>query len=902
LKSERSFCANYLAGTHDLSLSAWGPYSKRYIGVSHVPDPRSGVRVDFSLMPGLYRRETIIPNVKWVSGFHPWLAGIDLSFYRYRFEIEWKDRVYCDIDFCRLDDHHILTAGTFVNNTAVSQNTTLHHFAYLTLPPLRESSEVPLRPSRIQLPEGGVWLSANSYTEISFTGNFPTRSLQWDGHRAGEIRADGLTGGFGLGKDAVRPGTRILYSLGRQVNIGKLIILLRYRMPQNNQARLTLTGLGQAIEVLLQGENDFSIMKIALSENITVSQFTITIHSGAELEIDGFALLPAGSEKSVSWIIDPPGFTPARLETGHPAQLMLKYPAAEPVYGLAWDNKFDFDVRDFLCEDLDCTLRYSAHNHVSKTITGMGEGHYTNVYQRPIVLKPQSQRTVYSLLCCGTEKSVRASLAAFTEKKMPFARLHRQARKKNLALTPLTHGKTYQFSQEMMAANILTAVVYPVRTRGAWIKHNTPGRWWDCLYTWDSGFSALGLAELDISRAVESLNAYVTEPGDPSAAFIHHGSPVPTQFYAFAEIWNRTQSRELAAFFFPRLRQYHRFLAGRADGSVARTLKSNLLKTWDYFYNSGGWDDYPAQVATHKKKITSTVTPAVNTAHAVRTAKILRSVGLSIGESVAEFDEDIAVLSEALQKWSWDEAAGYFSYVTHDKDGQAAGFLYHEGGQNFNMGLDGTAPLVTGTCTPDQEKKLVAALITPGRLWSDCGISTVDQKAAYYRRDGYWNGAVWMPHQWFMWKALLDLGEGDAAYRIADTALRIWKAEVEESYHCFEHFIAATGRGAGWHQFTGLSSPVLAWYSAYHRPGRLTTGFDGVVTHCRFQKNNRGMEAALLLTGQARHRPTIIVTLEESRDYTATWCGEKTKLKMRLPGVAEITLPEGEGEGQLKVN
>ena len=31
-----------LENTHDLSLPDWGPYTKRYIGVSHIPDKKSG--------------------------------------------------------------------------------------------------------------------------------------------------------------------------------------------------------------------------------------------------------------------------------------------------------------------------------------------------------------------------------------------------------------------------------------------------------------------------------------------------------------------------------------------------------------------------------------------------------------------------------------------------------------------------------------------------------------------------------------------------------------------------------------------------------------------------------------------------------------------------------------------
>lgn len=167
-------------------------------------------------------------------------------------------------------------------------------------------------------------------------------------------------------------------------------------------------------------------------------------------------------------------------------------------------------------------------------------------------------------------------------------------------------------------------------------------------------------------------------------------------------MWNRTRSRELLERFYPRLQQYHRFLAGRLGSSTTRTLKSNLIRTWDYFYNSGGWDDYPPQVYVHRRGLEASVTPVINTAHAVRTAKILRLAALALGEDTAEYDEDVAILSESLQTYAWDEKSGYFGYVCHDDVGRPKGILRHESGLSFNMGVDGASPLVAGICTVDQ--------------------------------------------------------------------------------------------------------------------------------------------------------------------------------------------------------
>ena len=47
--------------------------------------------------------------------------------------------------------------------------------------------------------------------------------------------------------------------------------------------------------------------------------------------------------------------------------------------------------------------------------------------------------------------------------------------------------------------------------------------------------------------------------------------------------------------------QYYAFFTGQAGGSTTADLQSGLLRTWDYFYNSGGWDDYPPQKAVHEQ-------------------------------------------------------------------------------------------------------------------------------------------------------------------------------------------------------------------------------------------------------------------------------------------------------------
>jgi hypothetical protein len=400
---------------------------------------------------------------------------------------------------------------------------------------------------------------------------------------------------------------------------------------------------------------------------------------------------------------------------------------------------------------------------------------------------------------------------------------------------------------------------------------------------------------------MDILNVYTTPVGAQSA-FIHHGSPVPVQIYLFWELWNRTQSRELLEYFYPRLRQYHAFLAGRLGSSTTRKHRDQLICTWDYFYNSGGWDDYPPQKYIHSKNLEAVVAPVVNSAHTIRCAKLLRSAAAVLGrtEDFAEYDEDIATLSASLQKYSWDEDMGYFGYVMHDDHGQPTGILRDDHGINFNMGLDGIYPLVSGICTAAQEERITERLLSPQHLWMDIGITTVDQSAPYYSATGYWNGSVWLAHQWFFWKTMLDLGRGDLAVRIARTGLNLWKRVTDDTYDCKEHFIPREPYGAGWIQFASLSSPALTWFAALYTPGRFHCGFDTWIESCHFSNDNQKLVAKLKPTQYANRNYSVLACMTAGSRYRVTWNGAPVPFINAHDGLLQIQLPPQPGE--LRIN
>lgn len=503
----------------------------------------------------------------------------------------------------------------------------------------------------------------------------------------------------------------------------------------------------------------------------------------------------------------------------------VRYPEVDATYSVFWDYPMS-EVRQWRCARLEQLMPLKVHDHVRKDLKGDKQGHYTANFFRPIVLKPQSDTTVWQMIVCHRGTQVPEYLW----------------KEKDSCLLNNSELSSMPLGIRLLQATLLTNVVYPIDAFGEPIRHFCPGKHWNSLYTWDCGFIGWAMSEMDPERGYEIIRQYTTAP-EEEAPFVHHGTPLATQILAIGDVWERggcdeSRLREI----YPRLKRFYDYMTG------PRFRKpSGLLETWNIFYNSGGWDDYPAQWTLRpQKELRSRTAPMVSTSYYIRCAKILRLLASHLQQAskgnarkgfaadIRQFDSDIADMSKAILDNAWDEESGYFGYVEHGTDGKPSGLYRTADGVNFNMGLDGVTPLVAGITGAAQTETLLGHIFTEGELWSPCGITAVDQTSPYYSIDGYWNGTVWMPHQMILWKTMLDLGLPEKARLIAETALENWERECEDSYNCYEHFMLATGRGGGWNNFSGLSSPVINWYNAYNTPGTVSTGFGTLVTRAEW--------------------------------------------------------------------
>ena len=166
---------HYLDGVHDLSLPDWGPYSKKYFGISHLADRARGMRFDFTVMPGVYRRQLGIPDVLRPAGYLPWSVAPDLQDYAYRQQLEAKDRIYADISFARWEEHLRVVRCRCVNHGVLDSAFAVHFIASLETPPEKTVEPV--------LPENCVWIDALDHVGLNRVKMRPQDGLVFDALR-----------------------------------------------------------------------------------------------------------------------------------------------------------------------------------------------------------------------------------------------------------------------------------------------------------------------------------------------------------------------------------------------------------------------------------------------------------------------------------------------------------------------------------------------------------------------------------------------------------------------------------------------------------------------------------------------------------------------------------------------
>lgn len=885
------------------TMPLWGPYSKKYMGISRVVDTDmpSGARFDFSVHPTVWNSSVPVPNVTYPSNYHLWSCKGDYSFYSYRYELMWKDMIYCDVSFSRIQNGAYLMRCEFVNNTDLKQNCILNGYSAMEYP----------KPffAKLTAPDHAVVINANDYENYTYANPRPWDTENPDGMAKGQFSDYHFTGGFGLGDRCenyhvpalgLKPfgcekGDSVSYAADIK-GFNSPVLTVRYRSATEGDAEFTLCG--KKIVFPHSEELAFAAFDLEKTDQIILESL-----GTAGIELDVLVVTKKGEQDRIFVSLEKHGFVP-EIKSEHCGRgicVSLYYPEEEQTYYILTNNeKTRQRTLDSGCLEDALPNRLSNGDHTydelrrtfseSFSEKKSDEGFFHNVLVKSIFIDPNSKHTEYMVIS-----------------EQPFAPLTDAEYEAvyKAAATPEDNGlnengRKYTLSTDILRSTLLTNVVYPVYKHGQNVIHFTPGKRWDSFYTWDSGVIGVGVLEFSPEKAKYILETYLSDEDNRDFAFLLHGSLVPTQFAQYLEMLKRAEDKKPLLALYDKMMRYYRFLAGE-DGSTTAKFKNGLLTTYDYWYSCSGMDDYPAQVYMIDRQMMDKICPCISTSHIIRAAKIMKMVAEAIGreEDVQRLQQDIDHSTAALNALAWDEKCGYYSYTVYDENHQLCGYLRNEQGENMNKGMDGVYPLVAGAATPQRAARLLAHIKNPKEMWSKSGISAVDMSASYYFDDGYWNGNVWMSHQWFLWKTMFDMGEADFAYEIAKRALDMWKAETDFSYNTYECFGIKTQRGGWFHNFGGLSAPICVWANAYYKPGTVTTGFDVWTDHQYADENHA--EISFKYCGSAAAY-TILVCLSDRNSYKVSLNGKELDFVQREPGIIEITLSGSVKEGEISIS
>lgn len=240
-KWEKGFTQS-LQYTHDMALPSWGPYSNKFNGISQVPKANDGARFDLIVQPSFYLRNNItLASTQRESGYHPWQATPDLSYFSYRFELEWKDKVFCDLSFSKVDDKTRLIRAEMVNNTPNNRTLALNIFATAVYPYNKIIKAI--------LPENVNWKNAADYLSLTDSVVSPNYNLVYNGQLRGQSADENAVSHTAI-TTSKNAGERLLYQFNNNRGIKNGAILFRYKTAGISDTKLQVSINGKPVKEL----------------------------------------------------------------------------------------------------------------------------------------------------------------------------------------------------------------------------------------------------------------------------------------------------------------------------------------------------------------------------------------------------------------------------------------------------------------------------------------------------------------------------------------------------------------------------------------------------------------------------------------------------------------------------
>ncbi len=393
-----------------------------------------------------------------------------------------------------------------------------------------------------------------------------------------------------------------------------------------------------------------------------------------------------------------------------------------------------------------------------------------------------------------------------------------------------------------------------------------------------SGLTALSWIPLRPEWAVVQTNSYLLAQLDPNRPITNAQSIPPTSLFALWELYQETHDRDLLEKGFPAAqRRYQELLdSGRLEkgqslyrwSSPSALAQSQLTRPLSGLARSNAFHpEYSAFVY-----------------RASRTMERMAGV-LGLPEK-EEYRKEREATAKALNETLWDRSRGAYQPKSN---GEALS-------SQETDSLVNLLPLICGADAIPSErfKALLQQLKDPETFWSKSGLRSLSRRSLGYSPEQQGRGGISFGLNWMLWRSLLDWGEIALAEELASNILTAYSHASETCGGYPEWLHGETGAPQGARDYSGDSCILWLLQMAYHKPGTVSTGWEGSVISHYYDATQDVARVALRIPEEGGHgfllvamgRPNGTYRLQEAKTGT---------IKASAKGVVAIPVPLGAG-------
>lgn len=190
----------------------------------------------------------------------------------------------------------------------------------------------------------------------------------------------------------------------------------------------------------------------------------------------------------------------------------------------------------------------------------------------------------------------------------------------------------------------------------------------------------------------------------------------------------------------------------------------------------------------------------------VSEANSLAAMAKELGKSIEEarWKQDAEKRAQLIRNTMWDDETGFF-YNVDKKDND---FTFRTKNDLKRKEIIGFLPMWAGIATEYHAKRLYDHLKNEEEFYRPYGVPTLSADDPYYNPIGYWNGPVWIPWQYLVFRGMLNYGYEDLAEDLLVRMLDNVSWQLKNN-HWFWEFYSADDYQAGWNK-TYIWSGLIA--------------------------------------------------------------------------------------------